>query len=135
MITAQLERKTLDLLSQPNFAHLSSHRADGTIHSVVVWIDVRDDGRIFVNSAEGRVWPANVDRDPRVTVSVHNRNNPYEFASITGRVIDRDTETGDADIDALALKYMGAETYPFRKEGEVRVTFTIEPERVTHHGA
>ena len=134
-MAAQLEQKTVDLLNQPNFAHLSSHRADGTIQNVVVWLGVTDDGAIFVNSAEGRAWPANVERDPRVTISVHNSENPYEFASITGRVTGRDTENGDADIDALALKYMGAESYPFRQDGEVRVTFTIEPDRVTHRGA
>ena len=134
-MAAQLEQKTIDLFRKPNFAHLSSHRADGTIHSVVVWIDIRDDGRIFVNSAEGRVWPANLERDPRVTVSIHNPENPYEFAAITGHVVDRDTEHGDADIDALAKKYMDADSYPFRQEGEVRVTFTIEPDRVTHQGA
>ena len=30
---------------------------------------------------------------------------------------------------------MDADSYPFRQEGEVRVTFTIEPDRVTHQGA
>ena len=134
-MAAALEQKTVDLINEPNFAHLSSHRADGTIHNVVVWIDIREDGRIFVNSAECRVWPANVERDPHVTVSIHNAENPYEFAAITGRIVARDTEYGDADIDALAKKYMDADSYPFRQEGEVRVTFTIEPDRVTHQGA
>ncbi len=134
-MAAQLEQKTIDLLNRRNFAHLSTHRADGTIHNVVVWIGVDEQGRPFVNTAEGRVWPNNLERDPRVTVSVHDTDNPYEFASITGKVVDRDTENGDAVIDALAKKYMNVDSYPFRKEGEVRVTFTIEPERVTHHGA
>ena len=134
-MATQLEQKTIDLLNQRNFAHVSTHRADGTIHNVVVWIGVDEQGRPFVNTAEGRVWPRNLDRDPRLTVSIHNTENPYEFASITGQVVARDTEHGDAVIDALAKKYMDVDSYPFRQEGEVRVTFTIEPERVAHHGA
>ena len=134
-MATQLEQKTIDLLNQRNFAHVSTHRADGTIHNVVVWIGVDEQGRPFVNTAEGRVWPRNLDRDPRLTVSIHNTENPYEFASITGKVVARDTEHGDAVIDALAKKYMDVDSYPFRQEGEVRVTFTIEPERVAHHGA
>ena len=134
-MATQLEQKTIDLLNQRNFAHVSTHRADGTIHNVVVWIGVDEQGRPFVNTAEGRVWPRNLDRDPRLTVSIHNTENPYEFASITGKVVARDTEHGDAVIDALAKKYMDVDSYPFRQEGEVRVTFTIEPERVSHHGA
>ena len=134
-MATQLEQKTIDLLNQRNFAHVSTHRADGTIHNVVVWIGVDEQGRPFVNTAEGRVWPRNLDRDPRLTLSIHNTENPYEFASITGKVVARDTEHGDAVIDALAKKYMDVDSYPFRQEGEVRVTFTIEPERVAHHGA
>ena len=134
-MATQLQQKTIDLFDKPNFAHLSSHRADGTIHNVVVWIGVREDGSLFVNSAEGRVWPANLDRDPHVTVSIHDSANPYEFASITGRIVGRDVASGDADIDALAKKYMDADSYPFRQNGEVRVTFTIEPDRVSHQGA
>ena len=134
-MATQLEQKTIDLLNQRNFAHVSTHRADGTIHNVVVWIGVDEQGRPFVNTAEGRVWPRNLDRDPRLTVSIHNTENPYEFASITGKVVARDTEHGDAVIDSLAKKYMDVDSYPFRQEGEVRVTFTIEPERVSHHGA
>lgn len=134
-MSVELEPKTIDLLRKPNFAHLSTHRKDGTISNVVVWIDVDEDGLIQVNSAEGRAWPANVDRDPNVTVSVHNAENPYEFASITGHVVARDTATASDHIDHLAFKYMGKETYPFHQPGEVRVKFTIEPDRVLHSGA
>ena len=54
-------------------------------------------------------------------------------ASIQGRVIE--TYTGDeaeADIDSLAQKYLGQSPYPWRKEGEQRVSFVIEPTHVYH---
>ena len=43
--------------------------------------------------------------------------------------------TGDeaeADIDSLAQKYLGQSPYPWRKEGEQRVSFVIEPTHVYH---
>ena len=132
---ATLEQKTIDLLRQKNFAHVATHREDGSILNVVVWVDADADGKIYLNSAEGRAWPANVARDPKLTISVHNSENPYEYAAISGTVVDSDTTQGDAHIDALAKKYMDVDSYPFRKEGEVRIKYTIEADRVMHFGA
>ena len=117
------------LLDAPNFAHVATHRPDGSIHGVVVWVDV-DGDRIEFNSAEGRTWPALVERDPRVTITVANNENPYEYAEIRGRVVERTREGADEQIDALAKKYLGADEYPFRQPGEQRVKIVVEPERV-----
>ena len=42
-------------------------------------------------------------------------------------------ETGEGaneHIDELARLYLGVDKYPFHKEGDVRVLFKIEPQRV-----
>jgi hypothetical protein len=40
------------------------------------------------------------------------------------------TEQGaDAHIDALAKKYLGQDKYPYRRPGEVRQIYEIEPLR------
>ena len=46
----------------------------------------------------------------------------------------RSTDGADAHIDRLAKKYLGQDTYPFRRPGEVRVMYKIEPERVVTFG-
>lgn len=122
------------LLDKPNFAHVSTLREDGTVQNVVVWLGLDGDD-VILNSAEGRAWPANLARDPRVTISVHDQEKPYEYVAIRGTVTDTSTEGADAVIDGLAKKYMGVDSYPFRQEGETRVTFRITPEKVTHFGA
>jgi PPOX class probable F420-dependent enzyme len=133
-VADKLEGRAKELLQEKNFAHLSVPRPDGTIQTAVVWVDADDDGRIVVNTAEGRAWPRNLRRAGRATVSVHNQDNPYEFVSIVG-AIDVDTDAdGDAVIDALAKKYMDADSYPGRKEGEQRITFRLTPERITLRG-
>jgi PPOX class probable F420-dependent enzyme len=131
---AALEGKARELLEAKNYAHIAVLRKDGTIQTAVVWIHVDDDGRPIVNSAEGRGWPKNLRREGRMTISVANSDNPYEYVSITGSLAGDTNEGADEVIDQLAKKYLDADSYPFRQEGEVRITFTIEPERVTVGG-
>lgn len=132
---ATLTDPVTTLLKDKNFAHLAVPRADGTIQTAVVWVDADDEGRIVVNSAEGRDWPRNLRRAGRATISVHNQENPYEFVSIVA-AIDEDTNDGaDAVIDGLAKKYMDLDAYPYRQDDEVRVTFRLTPEKVTHRGS
>ena len=133
-VTSKLEGRARDLLKDRNFAHVSIIRPDGTVQSVVVWADVDDDDRIVLNSAEGRVWPKNLRRAGHATVSVANADNPYEFVAVTGRLVEDTHDGADDVIDALAKKYLDADSYPFRREGEQRVTFLLEPERISHHG-
>jgi PPOX class probable F420-dependent enzyme len=131
-VSQPLEPKTADLLAKPNFATVSTIRKDGTVQGVVVWVDSDADGNLVLNTAEGRAWRKNVARDPRVTVTVPNAENPYEFVSVTGRVVAEDHDSADAHIDAMARKYLGQDRYPFRQEGEIRVKLTVAPDRVTH---
>ena len=118
------------LLEQKNHAVCSTMNEDGSIHSTVVWADVQD-GRLAVNSAVGRRWPSNLERDPRITVVVYDETNPYEYVEVRGTATGR-TEGADAHIDALAKKYLGADEYPFRQPSEQRITYLVEPSLVRH---
>ena len=121
------------LLEAKNFAHVGTVRKDGRVSVVPVWVHT-DGEHVIVNSAEGRVWPTNLERDPRVTVTVANLENPYEYAQIFGTVAARTHDDGDDVIDMLAKKYMDADSYPFRNPSEQRVTFRIAPEKVVYSG-
>lgn len=118
-----------DLLAKPNHAVLSTINADGSVHSTVVWVNVEDD-KIAFNGAQGRVWPANIERDARVNLVVINQENPYEYAEFRGQAAQ--VEGGDPHIDTLAQKYINQEKYPWRAEGEVRLKFQVSPERVRY---
>jgi PPOX class probable F420-dependent enzyme len=117
------------LLKGKNFAHVSTLRSDGTVQGAPVWVDVQD-GLPTLNSAEGRAWPRNLERDPRVTLTVQNTENPYQYVEIRGRVAERTHDGADEHIDSLAKKYMDLDSYPLRKAGEQRVIIRIEPEHV-----
>jgi PPOX class probable F420-dependent enzyme len=126
-MSAKIEGRGEELLKAKNFCHVATLRSDGSVHGVPVWVDLQD-GRPVLNSVEGRVWPRNLERDPRVTLTVQNMENPYEYIEIRGREAERTHEGADAHIDWLAKKYMDVDVYPLRQPGEQRVLIRIEPE-------
>jgi PPOX class probable F420-dependent enzyme len=120
------------LLDKPNHAVISTLNRDGSVHSTMIWINVEGDSVAF-NSAKGRVWPANLERDPRVTLTLLNEDDPYEYAVLKGSAVVVDTGTdADQHMDTLAKKYLDQDVYPWRTEGEQRVKFHLTPARIRH---
>ena len=118
------------LLGRPNHAVVSTMNDDGSIHGTVVWVDLHD-GQLSVNSAVGRKWPTNLERDPRINVTVYDQDDPYEYVEVRGTAKGT-TDGADEQIDRLAKKYLDADSYPFRQEGEQRITYRVTADRVRH---
>ncbi|HTD09197.1 MAG TPA: PPOX class F420-dependent oxidoreductase [Solirubrobacteraceae bacterium] len=133
-MTATIDDRAEKLLQGKNFCHVSTLRADGSVHGVPVWVDVQD-GQPVLNTAEGRAWPRNLERDPRVTLTVQSMENPYEYLEVRGRVAERTHDGADQHIDAMAKKYMGVDEYPLRQPGEQRVIIRVAPEHVHVFGS
>lgn len=118
------------VLDSRAFAHLTTLDPDGSPQSSAMWI-MRDGDRIVFNTAEGRRKWRNLQRDPRVSISISKDGEPYENWSIQGRVVEMRTADGVDTIDALARKYLdGVDKYPWLRPGMVRVTIVVEPTRV-----
>jgi len=132
-MSVRIEGRAEELLRGKNFCNVSTLRADGSVHCAPVWVDV-EDGMAVLNTAEGRAWPKNLERDPRVTLTVPNMENPYEYVEIRGEVADRTHEGADEHIDALAKKYLGVDGYPYRQPGEQRVIIRVAADRAGVHG-
>ena len=124
-----IEGRAEELLKGKNFCNVATLRTDGSVQVAPVWVDIQD-GLAVVNSAEGRAWPRNLERDPRVTLSILNAENPYEYVEIRGRVAERTHEGADEHINSLAKKYLGVDEYPYRQPGEQRVIIRVEPDHV-----
>ena len=133
MSESKLTDQARRLLTAPNFCHVSTIRPDGSVLPVLVWVDL-DGDEISVNSAQGRAWPTNLERDPRVSLLISNQENPYEWVSIRGTVSNITTDGADEQIDALAKKYMGVDKYPLRKDGEQRIKIVIDPDTTANMG-
>jgi len=126
------DSSTRKLFEGKNLAFVSTLMKDGHPHITPTWIDIQD-GHIFVNTAIGRIKQKNVSRDPRLSISIVDQNNPYDMVTVRGRVIGQITgDAADEHIDKLAKKYLGKDKYPNRAPGEKRVILKIKPERVFH---
>jgi PPOX class probable F420-dependent enzyme len=124
-----------DLLqtTKPAFAQLATVNADGTPQVTPVWVDY-DGTHVLVNTARGRVKTKNLERNPRVALSISDPENPYRYVGIQGRVVEMTEQGGDAHIDKMAKKYLNKDSYPFRQPGEVRVIVKIAPDKVHTNG-
>lgn len=113
------------LIDAPNIAHVATVLPDGAPHSVPVWIGSEGDRLAFLTSPNSRK-ARNLAREPRVAISITDRENPHTMAQIRGRVTER--LEGDAAwmiIDRLSHKYIG-QPYPLRTD---RVVFLVQAER------
>src|SRR5712691_3152732 len=129
---AKLSAKQLEFLENPFTGVATTLRADGSPQSTVVWVDVVD-GIPSFNTAIGRAKPTHIEHDPRAGLTVVDPNDSYRWVSVDGRA-ELAADGADDQIDKLARKYTEHETYPWRVEGEQRVTVRIHPEHVTAYG-
>ena len=123
-MTITLSDDAKRLIDAPNFAHLSTLMEDGTPKAEPVWIG-REGDRVFICTDHKSLKGINLDRDPRVAISITDYVNPYEQLLIRGRVVEA-RDDGDLKImDGLSQKYIGA---PFpRRKWPSRVAYFIEP--------
>src|SRR5258708_14009300 len=106
---------------------------EGSLQVSAGWVDYG--GKVVrFKSGKGRVEDKNIRRDPRVSISLQDPENPYRYLEIRGRVVEITENGADDHINKLSKKYLGNPVYPFRKPGEVRVTYKIEPEKVSSMG-
>ena len=108
---------------------LATVMPDGRPQVNPVWCDY-DGAYVCVNSAAGRQKDRNLKERKFATILLVDPDNPYFWLEVRGQVAEITTEGADEHIDRLAKKYLGQDTYPFRRAGEVRVTYKIEPQRV-----
>src|SRR5713226_3720313 len=125
--------KYRDLFSKRAFASLGTLMPDGRPQVTPVWCDL-DGEHVIVNTAKGRQKDKNIRRDPRVALAVTDPENPYRYLEIRGRVVEITEQGADEHIDKMAKKYLGADKYPYRQAGEVRLILKIQPEHTNTMG-
>lgn len=129
----EMPDKAKELILAKNLGNLATLMPDGSPHVAPVWVDL-EDGHVLVNTAEGRQKVKNIRHDPRVALDVVNSENLYEMVTLRGRVVGITPQGADAHIDKLTKKYLGRDSYPFRRPGEQRVIIRIEPEKISNYG-
>ena len=82
-----MDLKVQRLFQQKNLIFISTINSDGSPQLTPVWGNY-DDGYVLVSTAEGRLKHKNVLRDPRVSISVVDHDNPLNMTTIKGEVIE-----------------------------------------------
>lgn len=127
-----LPQESFELFDKPNYAVAATLLPDGSPQATVVWIDRDGDQAVVFNTEEGRAKTANLERDPRVAVTVIDNENPYRYVQVRGRAT-MTTEGAKEHIDQLAHKYLGKD-YPQHDPDHARVIVRIEPESIDLRG-
>lgn len=126
----KLSEETVKLIKGKNFAFVGTLMRDGTPQVSPMWVEY-DGTHVLLNSEVKRVKVRNMRRDSRVSISIADMQNPYDYVEIRGRVVDMTTEGASADIDRLAKKYLGQDAYPYNQPGDERVIIKVAPLRVS----
>jgi len=127
----RLSAEARRFLEPPRFGVVSCLNPDGSPMQAVIWYLVDGDTIVF-NSSVGRHWPANLVRDPRVSLTVADG---YDYVDLRGEVeIDDDPARSQAVIAALAHRYhpdakaAAASIAGFAQQR--RVTFRLRPSKI-----
>jgi PPOX class probable F420-dependent enzyme len=118
------------LIDAANFAHLATLQADGSPKVEPVWLG-REGDRLLVATDRKSLKSSNLDRDPRVAISLVARENPYEQLLIRGQVVECRDDDDLVGLDTLSQAYLGK---PFpRRKWSSRVLYVIEPSVARHY--
>ena len=103
---------------------------DGSPQLTQVWVDT-DGEHVLVNTVQTHLKFRNIQRDPRIALTVADTNDPSSYVQIRGRVVRSTTDGAVDHIEMLARKYLGS-PYPwYGGRDEVRVLLFIDPEHVS----
>ncbi len=123
----------LALLRQPSLCYLATSMPDGSPQLTQTWVDT-DGEHVLINSVAGFQKIRNIERDPRVALTVSDPQNTARYFSVRGRVLNV-TPDGAADhIEMLAQRYLGG-PYPWwGGRGQTRLLITIEADKIRGMG-
>src|SRR5918996_2255647 len=106
MPTSPLPAELEAVLAQPNPAVIATIDADGAPHSAATWY-LWDDGRVLVNMDATRKRLDHMRRDPRVSLTVLDKDEWYRQVTLRGRVTEIEDDDGFTGIDRLSRQYTG----------------------------
>jgi PPOX class probable F420-dependent enzyme len=125
MATTTLPESHRDLLERPLFAHLATVRPDGSPQSSVMWFDW-DGSRLRFTHTKSRQKFANLEREPRVAISILDPDDGYRFIEVRGTVEKIEDDDAKASF-YKSLQHRYGQDYEVT-DADVRVVITVEPQ-------
>jgi PPOX class probable F420-dependent enzyme len=129
----ELSQDLLDLLRMPATCYVATINADGSPQLTQTWVDT-DGEHVVINTVQGFVKLRNMERDPRVAVTIDDPANRIRYKQIQGRVVETTTEGGAEHIEAMSRKYTGQPYAWYGGRDQVRVIVKIEADKISGVG-
>lgn len=111
------------------FGHVATIGPDGEPHTTPVWVTTDGEHLLFSLTANRQKY-RNLERDPRVAVSLTDPDDPYTHLEVRGRA-EMEMDPENTLIDELARKYTDHDSYPFHQPGDQRVIVRVHVEHTT----
>jgi PPOX class probable F420-dependent enzyme len=123
-----------DLLASTALAHIATLGPDGSPQNSPVWFDWDGTHLRFTQVTRFQQKIRNLQREPRVAVSIVDPANPYRYLEVRGSVERIEANPDGTLIDSLAMKYLGQEQYSWGKPDDEYVVVVIRPDHSTFMG-
>jgi PPOX class probable F420-dependent enzyme len=128
-VGVRFDETTRKLLDGRNFATVATVNPDGGPQSSVVWV-TREGDTVLLSATSQRQKVRNLARDPRISVSVFETENPYNSVEIRGRA-ELVEDPGKTLPTVLSRKYLGEDPPP-EPDTVRRYIVRVIPEKVTN---
>jgi PPOX class probable F420-dependent enzyme len=103
----ELHPATVELAQGRNYGAITTVLPSGRLQTHPIWVDT-DGERLVVNTETHRQKYKNVERDPNVTLTIRDEENPYRYAEVRGEVVEKVRgQEAREHIDELSRKYHG----------------------------
>jgi PPOX class probable F420-dependent enzyme len=122
-----------DLLTNVVLAHVATIGARGEPQSTPVWIGW-DGEYIRFSQTKRQQKYRNLQRDPRIALSLVDPRNPYRYLEVRGVAVAFEDDQDRAFVDSMARKYLGVDRYPWHQEGDEHVAIVILPQHTSQMG-
>ena len=119
----------IDILEKNGFANVATIGPDGEPQNNPVWFEW-DGETIAISQTPQKQKFRNLERDPRVALSILDADSPYRYLEVRGEVASVDPDPDYRFLHALSNRYMGQD-YPYLQPSEERVIVRIRPLHTT----
>ncbi len=116
------------LLDAANFVVVATSNTDGSPQTSVLWATYEGE-EILLSTIQGRKKETNWLKDPRVSVLILDREDPYHYVEVRGTV-SMSTEGGPALIERLSQAYTGQSYTGDEGTDHIRVVVRVQPSHV-----
>jgi PPOX class probable F420-dependent enzyme len=119
------------LLDDANFVVVATSNTDGSPQTSVLWATYEGD-ELLLSTIQGRKKETNWLKDPRVSVLILDRDDPYRYVEVRGTV-SMTTEGGPELIERLSQTYTGQSYTGDEGTDHIRVVVRVRPSHVVEY--